>query len=153
MQNSLSKFHHLSFQSSKFEFYHFSPLNFIFFSIKFSVHHPLLATIIFSCYSFITFHLQLFLKKKNLFTYSFCINLVLCLSLNRVQFRYSNLNLVLCLLPLSTPRSLFSLFPSLDLSISLSLPFPPLSPSQSLNIRWGLNFVLRYCSPNTIPFL
>ena len=123
MQNSLSKFHHLSFQSSKFGFYHFSPLNFIFFSIKFSVHHPLLATVIFSCYSFITFHLQLFLKKKkkNLFTCSFCINLVLCLSLNRVQFLYSNLNLVLCLLPLSTPRSLFLFLSPLFLPLSLSV--------------------------------
>ena len=143
MQNSLSKFHNLSFQSSRFGFYHFSPLNFIFsqlislFTTRYLLPLFFLVTLL-SLFTYSSF------SKKNLFTCSFCINLVLCLSLNRVQFLYSNLNLVLCLLPLSTPRSLFSLFPSLDLSISLSLPFPPLSPSQSLSIRWGLNFVLRY---------
>ena len=111
MQNSLSKFHHLSFQSSKFGFYHFNPLNFIFFSIKFFVHHPLLATVIFSCYSFITFHLQLFLKKNKKKTFSPTASV-------------------------STWFYVFSLFPPLDLSspsfplsISLSFPFPPLSPS------------------------
>ena len=41
MQNSLSKFHNFSFQSSKFGFRHFNPLRFIFFLIKFSVNHPL----------------------------------------------------------------------------------------------------------------
>ena len=47
MQNSLSKFHHLSFQSSKFTFCHFSPLSFNHsqFSIQSSVNIPSMTTV------------------------------------------------------------------------------------------------------------
>ena len=46
--------------------------------------------LLFFVLSLFSFHLQLFLKKKKKkITYSSCINLVLCLSLNWVQFLYS----------------------------------------------------------------
>ena len=76
MQNSLSKFHNLSFQSSRFGFYHFSPLNFIF---------SQLISLFTTRYLLPLFFLVTLLS---LFTYSFSINLALCLSLNWVQFLY-----------------------------------------------------------------
>ena len=45
-QNSHSEFHHFLFQSSKFDFCYFNPLNFNFFSIKSSVNNLLVFAII-----------------------------------------------------------------------------------------------------------
>ena len=135
MQNSLSKFHNLSFQSSRFGFYYFSPLNFIFsqlsslFTTRYLLPLFFLVTLL-SLFTYSSF------SKKNLFTCSFCINLVLCLSLNRVQFLYSNLNLVLCLLPLSTLDLSSPSFP-LSISRSLFLFLSPLFLPLNLSVLGG----------------
>ena len=122
MQNCPFKFYHFSFQSYNFGFYHFSPLNFIFsqlsslFTTRYLLPLFFLVTLL-SLFTYSSF------SKKNLFTCSFCINLVLCLSLNRVQFLYSNL----------TWFYVFSLFPPLD----LSSPSFPLSISRSLDLSFS----------------
>ena len=77
MQKSPSKFHTLSFQFSKFYF----------FSIKFFINQPLVVAVTIFC--FITFQFSPTALSEKKFTYSSCVNLVLCLSLNWVQFLYS----------------------------------------------------------------
>ena len=82
----------MSFQFFKFGFYHFSSLTFIF------------------SHSFFTFQFSptalSFKKKKKKITYSFCVNFVLCLSLNWDQFLYSKKTTKPTLLALKTSPTL-----------------------------------------------
>ena len=132
MQNSLSKFHNLSFQSSRFGFYHFSPLNFIFsqlislFTTRYLLPLFFLVTLLslFTYSSFSKkkkkpFHLQLLYQLGSMSKPKpgpISIQQPKLGSMSSPSFHPS-----ISLLPLSPSRSLFLFLSPLFLPLSLSV--------------------------------